>query len=279
MATPGTAALLVLLVLSGCATIQPDHARETCPPVVARAIAVRGGPITSLRRTTNMRVYFGFPGLWHLEYTFVAPRLYRWTVFTTGEPNHYTWDGSTMRAWIGPMAVGSDTSGNAPLRSHARWHAVTYLDTLCSGNLDVHFRSLPPEPGGGQTVVARLLDDDSEYTLVFDRHARPLRVSGPIDIPPFGKARLTQSFFDFRRSGRFFIPHTTRYEIDGTTLSDEVTTSFFANDPAIERELLRQLEMPLIAPDAGARRSRLDRRSPTSAARYRPTPYILAHRR
>ncbi len=144
-----------------------------------------------------------------------------------------------MRAAVGAIVVGVDASGKAPLRSHARWHAVIYLDTLCSGDLPVRFLPLPTAKNGEESVLVQLTDDGSEYELTFDRLAQLRKVKGPIDIPPFGKAELTQHFYDFRAAGPFLIAHGTRYEVDGTTLSEETTTSFVANDPSIDEAFFR----------------------------------------
>ncbi len=234
--------IAVAAISSGCTIASRNSGGETCVPIIERSIDVRGGPIANLRRKTEMAVHFGFPGIWQLEYVFKSPDLYRWTVFTSEEPNHYWWDGSTMRAAVGPVVVGIDTSGRAPLRSHARWHAVMYLDALCNGNLPVRFSPLAAESNGEQSVLVRLLDDGSEYELTFDRLARLRKVIGPIEIPPFGKARLTHRFYDFRDAGGFLIAHGTRYDVDGITLSEETTTSFIANDPALDDSFFRHTQ-------------------------------------
>lgn len=189
-----------------------------------------------------MQVYFGFPGTWRFEYAFRPPYYYRWTVFTSEQPNHYLWDGQTMRAAVGAVVVGSDSSGRAPLRSHARWHAVTYLDALCSGALPAHMQSLPGPRPGDETVRVRLLDDEAEFVLQFDRQARLVRADGPIEIPPFGAARLTQHYFDFRPAGGRWIAHGTRYEIDGRVISEEQTLSFTIDDPALTPDFFRRGE-------------------------------------
>lgn len=233
------AGLLAGFAIASCGTVSPLASGEHCAPIIDRAIAARGGAIHNLRRTVEMQVYFGFPGTWRFDYVFRVPHFYRWTVYTSEQPNHYLWDGKTMRAAVGSVVVGTDPSRNAPLRTHARWHAVTYLDSLCSGQLPVQFQSLPDNRIGEESLLVRLRDDGSEYRLTFDRQARLRRASGPIDIPPFGAARLTQHYYDFRPAGGFWIAHGTRYEIDGTVLSEEQTLAFVANDPAIAADLFR----------------------------------------
>lgn len=234
--------LLAICLLAGCGSAAPRPAATVCPPLIDRAIAVRGGEIRSLRRGAEMQVYFGFPGTWRFEYAFRVPYYYRWTVFTSEQPNHYLWDGETMRAAVGTAVVGVDPSGAAPLRSHARWHAVTYLDSLCSGDMPAQFQSLPGDDSGEEVLLVRLLDDDSEYLLTFDRQARLLRASGPIEIPPFGATRLTQHYFDFRPAAGLRIAHATRYEVDGIILSEEQTTTFAVNDPALTPDFFRRGE-------------------------------------
>jgi hypothetical protein len=246
-------AAAALAIAGGCGITAPRRAGgEPCPAIIERAIAMRGGELRSLRRSTEMIVHFGFPGTWHLEYTFRAPHDYRWTVFTSDQPNHYLWDGQTMRAAVGAVVVGTDTSGRAPLRTHARWHAVTYLDSLCNGKLPVRFVALRSDAWSEESVLVRLTDDGSDYRLTFDRQARLRSATGPIEIPPFGSAALTQYFYDFRRAGAFLVAHGTRYEIDGVTLSEERTLSFIGNDPTITLETFRGGESPGPGRDAGA---------------------------
>lgn len=212
--------------------------------VVERAIAVRGGRISSFRRVTEARVQFGFPGIWRFEYAFHVPQWYRWTVFTSEQPHYYLWDGQTMRAAVGDRVVGIDASGRAPLRSHARWTAVTYLDALCDGTLPVRFVARRASDSDETTVVLRLEGDREDFELTFDRHLRLIEVVAPIDMPPFGPGRLTTRFFDFRLSGGYLMPYRTRYRFDGVTLCDEETISFTVNDDSLDLDTFRRPPNP-----------------------------------
>src|SRR5262245_24062168 len=66
-------------------------------PLLERAIRARGGPLGSLVRQVDAEVYAAFPGTWQWRTAFMLPDRYAWTVFTTGEPMHYLFDGQVVR--------------------------------------------------------------------------------------------------------------------------------------------------------------------------------------
>ncbi len=220
----------------GCgATADREIADAGCHPVLARAIEVRGGPLTSFRRIVRAEVYIGFPGTWQFEYAFHLPDFYRWTIHTSDQPDHYSWDGHTMRASVGDTVVGVDSSGAAPLRSHALWNAITNLDFLCTP--DANARIIPQRPASAteQRLLVRLADG-SEYRLAFDIQSRLIRASGPIEMAPYGSGLIVAEYYEHRRLGKFLVPTRSRYRFAGRDLSEETTTAFDGNDPAIAEQ-------------------------------------------
>src|SRR5690349_22255225 len=99
-------------------------------PVLDRAIAARGGPLHALVRETRADVQAGFPGRWHVRIALLVPDHYALTVVTATEANHYIFDGTAMRAFVGARPVAVERSRTSPLRTHARFTAVVNLDAL-----------------------------------------------------------------------------------------------------------------------------------------------------
>src|SRR5207244_7989725 len=115
------AAILAALVLAaGCAP----------RPLLERAIRARGGPLASMARQVEAEVYLAFPGTWRWRTVYMVPDRYAWTIFTAAEPDHYLFDGTAVRAFIGGREVSADTDPSAPLRSNARFTALVNLDAL-----------------------------------------------------------------------------------------------------------------------------------------------------
>ncbi len=232
------APLAFAIALTGCSAFTQATPVPKCPPVIVRAIEARGGELHSFRRIAQSRVYMGFPGDWRFEYLFHVPHFYRWTVFTSDQPDRYSWDGEVMRAAVGDNVIGTDTSGTAPLRSHARWNAVTHLDTLCEKPFPALILPIRPKTSRSEDVLVRFEDRD-EYVLRFDTNDRLVRVVGPIEMEPFGTGELVGEFSDFRSINGFFVPTRTRYHFAGHLLSEETTVSFTPNDVTIVPKLFR----------------------------------------
>jgi len=141
-----------------------------------------------------------------------------------------------MRASVGETVVGIDSSGQAPLRSHARWNAVTHLDFLCSTHSDARVVTLHPVQPTRETLLITFADD-AEYRLTFDIQGRLLRASGPVEMQPYGEAIMEAEYFDYRQVGGFLISTRSRYRFSGRELSEERVTAFAGNQPSIAETL------------------------------------------
>src|SRR5262249_44030161 len=98
----------IVVVGSGCAS----------RPLLERAIRARGGPPPPLVRQAEAAVQGGFPGPWQGRPVFRAPDDYAWSTVTAAGTDHYLFDGSVTRAFIGGRQVSADASQSAPLRAH-----------------------------------------------------------------------------------------------------------------------------------------------------------------
>ena len=205
-------ALLGLVFLAAC----------TAPSLVPRAIRARGGPLPSLVRDVETQVYAGFPDTWRWRTAFLAPDRYAWTIDTAGAPDHYLFDGAVVRAFVYDREVSSDASPGAPLRTHARFTAVTNLDTLLLPAVRV--ASLAPAdlpPGVAAGVAATFVDDGSRYLIGVDEKSLVVWASGPVSFAPFDGGEVMARFTDFRRAGRWLLPYRTSYTLAGRPLADE----------------------------------------------------------
>ncbi|UCE85629.1 MAG: hypothetical protein JSU66_15055 [Deltaproteobacteria bacterium] len=220
-----TAALCALTAL-GCAPA----------PVLERAFAARGGALDGFRREAEVRVYYGFPGLWRWEMAFLAPEHYRFTLITDADPQHYVFDGAVGRSFVGTRLVTVDRSEAPALRSHARWMAITSLDVLADSSRVTLAEFEPPGAvaGAARALRARFRDEPDVYELYFDRAGRLIGAEGPISIPGLGAGRLRARFTDFRAVDGFVVPFATRYSLDGEPFFDERVVRFVPNDPALD---------------------------------------------
>ena len=191
-------------------------------PLLEQAIRTRGGPLGSVERLVETEAYAAFPGTWRWQTAFMAPDRYAWTIFTTGEPIHYLFDGAAVRSFVGAREVTVETSPDAPLRSHARFTAVVNLDALQLPGTSVAplaAAELPPGTVAGLAVV--FAGDGARYRLGFDDEARLVWVAGPVVLPPLERGELIATFADFRRVGRFLLPFRTTYTLAGQPLAVE----------------------------------------------------------
>lgn len=157
----------------------------------------------------------GFPGRWRWRAAFLVPNHYAMTIYTSTEPDHYVFDGRRALAFVGMRAV-AEAGIASPLRSHARFTATVNLDALLLPAVRI-------EEAPGRDVTAVFLDDGSRYRLGFDGSDRLVRVSGPLDLDPFGRGEVTAVFTDFRWVGGRLLPHRTDYEFGGRPLATERT--------------------------------------------------------
>ncbi len=159
----------------------------------------RREPLGAFTRDGEVQVHYGFPGSWRWQVAYRSPTSFRLTVFTTGAPNHYVFDGSALQSWVGTTQVSRDTRDPAAYESIGRW-----LDV---GSLGTH--------GDGEAIE-----------LAFDAAGHIVGARGPIDVPGIGAGRLVARFSDFRaRAGRQ-IPFTASYRLNGEPFIDERVTRF-----------------------------------------------------
>jgi hypothetical protein len=224
------ASFLLAVVASACAP----------RPLLREAIRARGGPLHAFVREVETEVHVEFPGLWRLRIAYLVPDHYAWTVFTAGEPDSYLFDGTTQRAFVGTRPVSAEPGSVAPLRSHARFAAVTNLDALLLPGVQV--TALPRDavpPGAVSGLTAVFADDGSRYLLAFDARRRLVRAEGPLSLPPLGSGTVTARYADFRRTRRWWLPYRADYAFAGRSLATERTLSVCPDDPAITADVFR----------------------------------------
>lgn len=217
------AGVVVLALIAGCAR----------PPLVERAIAARGGPLTSLVRRVEADVHVGFAGRWTARMAYRAPDRWALTIDTTAESDSYTWDGDAAYTVLGSRTVAVDRAPTAPLRSQARFWSVANLDALQRPGVVV--TPLPKgdlPPGVAEGALVTLPGDGGRYRLGVDAAGLVVWVAGPVVLPPFGTADLTVRFSDFRRAGGFRLPWAASYLLAGSPILDERTLSACPDDPA-----------------------------------------------
>jgi len=174
-------------------------------------------------REVEADVRMGFPGTWRWRTVFLLPDLYAWTIYTTGEPDHYVTDGRTTRAFVGSRLV-SEESGRTALRTHARFTAVQNLDVLLLPGVAVEALAagdLPAGAAAGLSVV--FADDGARYRLGFDGEDRLVYVAGELALPPFAEGQVEARVTEFTRAWGLELPSRTTYRIGERLLSEERT--------------------------------------------------------
>ena len=152
-------------------------------PVLERAIRARGGPLRSFVRTSDAEVEAGFPGTWQWRMTYLAPDRYAWSITTTAGVDHYLFDGTMVRAFVGGRELGADTSPRAPLRTQAAFIAVTNLDAARAGGTAT---ALPPgelPPGVAAGLSVTMPENGASYRLGFDGRFLLVWATGPFEVP------------------------------------------------------------------------------------------------
>jgi hypothetical protein len=191
-------------------------------PLVPQAIRARGGALTSLVREVEVEVHREFRDTWRWQTAFLVPDRYAWTIVTAGAPDRYLFDGRVVRAFVDDREVSDDRSRAAPLRTHARFTAVTNLDALLLPGIRVTSLA-PAELPAGVTagLAATFLDDGSRYLIGVDDRSLVVWAAGPVSFAPFEGGSVTARFTDFRAAGRWLLPYRTAYALDGRPLADE----------------------------------------------------------
>jgi len=217
------------------------HAAGCAPrPLLERAIRARGGPLATTVRQVEAEVYKGFPGTWQWRTAFMQPERYAWTIVTVGEADHYLFDGTTVRSFVGEREVAVDSNPNAPLRSHARFTAVTNLDVLRLPSVQVApLGSGALLQGTVSGLTAVFADDGARYDLGFDEHGLLVAAAGPVRLPPFGDGRVTARFADFRRVNGLLLPYRTSWSFEGQPLADERAVAVCPNDSELREDAFR----------------------------------------
>ena len=216
--------LLALALATGCPSA----------PLLERAIRARGGTLHGIARTVETDVYAGFPGTWRWRTVFMQPDRYAWTILTADEPNHYLYDGSVVRAFVGEREVATATPATAPLRSHARFTAVAHLDLLGDDGVQRTLLNADELPTGAAAGLRVALADGTTYRLAFDRRMLLLWMSGPVNLRPLGEGELVARFGDFRRVRGYWLPYRTVYEFHGRQLAEERALAVCPNPPGLD---------------------------------------------
>jgi len=235
---------LACLGLGGCAQ----------QPLLQRAIAARGGPLTGVVMRATARLYRAMPGEWRYTRTFLAPDYYAWQVETSSGVDTHLFDGDATRSFVDGGEVGRDTDPAAPLRSQARWTAVSLLDALGAPGVTL-YPLLPGElPAGTREGLLATWPDGAAYRLGFDTDAQLVWMRGPLDLSPLANGTAEVRFSAVQRSGDFLLPHAAAYEIDGYRLADETLVAVCPDPPELTPQSFAQPDALPPCPLPGAAR-------------------------
>jgi hypothetical protein len=228
-----TASLHRVIGCLGALCVVMVHACTHGSPI-ERAIRARGGPLRSVIREVEVDVMVAFPGRWRARTAFMVPDRYALTVFTTGEPDHYLYDGRAAHTFIGTREISVDTEAGAPLASQARFIAVVNLDALLAPGVELAplpDAELPADATSGLVIGFR---DGARYRLGFDRRGLVVWAAGPLDLPPIGRGEVSARYDDFRRVGGLLVPFRTEYRLGTRRLAEERVLGMCVNDPGLE---------------------------------------------
>src|SRR5262245_6859534 len=223
---PPAAARVLLATL----TILAVAASCTPRPLLERAIDARGGALRSFVRASDVDVEAMFPGAWQWRMAYLAPDRYAWSIVTTGGVDHYLFDGQVVRAFVGGRLVASNATPGSPLRTQARFIAVTNLDLGAGASVvPLPASEVPSGVASGLAVVLA----GARYRLGFDDRDLLVWATGPFQVPQIGRGELTARYDDFRRVGRLLLPFRIRYDLDGRSLAVERVARLCPDDPAL----------------------------------------------
>lgn len=211
-------------------------AHAGCAPsaLPGRAIRARGGPLAGLVREVEADVHLAFPGRWRWRAVFLVPDRYAWTIYTSGEADHYLLDGRTTRAFVGEGPVATVSGQDSALRTHARFTAVMNLDALRVPGVRITPLAASDLPAGARAgIEAVFIDDATRYRLAFDARDLLVELTGPLAMPPLGAGTVTARFTDFRPTGRFVLPWRTVYTFGDQPLAEERVLAACPDPPGL----------------------------------------------
>lgn len=206
----------------------------TSQPLLARALAARGGDVHGVVLDAEARVYFGAPGRWQYRRVYLAPDRYAWRIETAAEPDTYIFDGTVVRSFVGDGETASDAGPDAPLRSHARWTAVSLLDGLDAPGVTVVELAAAEVPAQASEGLLVRFPDGITYRLGFDRHALLVTLEGPLDLSPLSnRTNATARYADQRSTDGVMLPYRTTYFAGADRLAEESLRAACVNPPAL----------------------------------------------
>lgn len=214
--------LVVALLGSGCTA-----------PLIERAIAARGGALTSLSRESDADVHAGFPGRWSWRFDYAVPDRLRWTIETYGEEQSVAFDGARVRYFLGSASLPAIPAALGDFQSVVRWTAVTTLDALRDDE-HVALRELATgELAGGAAagVEVTYRPDWARYRLLFDDAGLLVVAEGPVVLPTVASGRLRATYEGFATTAGYVFPGRATYTLDGRPFFDETVRRWTPNDP------------------------------------------------
>jgi len=209
--------------------------------LLERAIAARGGALSSLSRVVEAEVHAGFPGRWQWRFDYRVPDQLRWTLDTYGEEQSFAFDGRAVSFYLGSARVAAAPPAVEDFRSHVRWIAVTTLDVLAIAD-DLVVRDLEPGELPAEVVAGLLAtyrDDGARYALYFDEADLLVAAEGPIVLPTIAAGKMSASYSQFRNAAGYLLPYHGSYTLDGQPFFDETVLRYVPNDPLLTPESFR----------------------------------------
>jgi hypothetical protein len=167
---------------------------------------------------------------------------------TTGEQDHYLFDGTVASSFIGDREVATKGASTA-LASQARLEQVIWLDVL--GDPAVRITplaraELPADVASG--VAVQLAGSVARYRLGFDDRTRLVWAAGPLDFSPFGSGEVDVRFSDFHEVDGMQLPFRCTYTTDGRVFLEERVQRLCPNPPGLTPAAFRT---PQLLPACG----------------------------
>lgn len=201
-------------------------------PLLERAITARGGALTSLSRDAEADVHAGFPGRWRWRLEYAVPDRLRWTIETYGEEQSVSFDGSTVRYFLGSAPIPAAPAALGDFRTVVRWTAVTTLDAL-RDDPQVEVRELPRAglpAGTASALEVTYRADGARYLLWFDAADLLVAAEGPIALPTIASGRMRATYTQFATTGGYVLPARGTYTLDDRPFFDERVLRWTPND-------------------------------------------------